>query len=309
MAVLKNPSRKGSASKPSIVPVTPDRKAIECFLAAISGNGDDDALSKAQEVVYDAWEQTTSRSRTARARKALTISTLCADAYNLLAGEAKTPEETRDLYVRGVEAGQLALGPEGFEEFAGHFWGFLETRPYMRARHGLAMALLQLGEEDAALEHFRAMLTLNPNDNQGIRYLLLAGLLRQGDLAGAKALLASYADEWSASWLYTKALIAFREDTGDEPATLKLLKDARSSNEHVPAILAGIEQPVLNESRYVTMGGPDEATSYVIEFGDAWKNTPGSIAWLIDKAGPVSPKRQPAKTRTGKPSGAILSKK
>ena len=283
-----------------MVPVTPDRQAIESFLAAITGGRDDDALSKAQELMYDAWERTTSRSRIALARKALTISPLCADAYNLLADEAKTPEEARELYIRAVEAGELALGPEGFEEFDGHFWGFLDTRPYMRARHGLAMTLLQLGEEDAALEHFRAMLKLNPNDNQGIRYLLLAGLLRRGDLAGAKALLASYADEWSANWLYTRALIAFREGTGDKPATLKLLKDARSSNEHVPAILAGIERPVLNESGYVTMGGPDEATCYVLEFGKAWKDTPGAIAWLIDKAGPASPKRPPAKTRAPK---------
>lgn len=301
MSVPKKPPRKTTAPKPSLVPVMPDQKAIEGFLAAIGEGSDDDALSKAQQVMYDAWERTTSRSRIALARKALAISPLCADAYNLLADEAKTPEEARDLYLRGVEAGQLAIGPEGFEEFDGHFWGFLETRPYMRARQGLATTLLRLGEEDAALEHFRAMLKLNPNDNQGIRYLLLAGLLRRGDLAGAKALLASYADEWSANWLYTRALIAFRENAGAKPATLKLLKDARSSNRHVPAILAGIEPPVLNEGGYVTVGGPDEATYYVLEFGKAWKDTPGAIDWLIDKASPASPKRPPAKTRIPQP--------
>lgn len=288
-------------TKPSMVPVTPDRPAIEGFLSSITGGSDDDALSKAQEMMYDAWERTTSRSRIALARKALAMSPLCADAYNLLADEAKTPEEARDLYIRGVEAGQMALGPKGFEEFDGHFWGFLETRPYMRARQGLAMTLLQLGDEDAALEHFRAMLKLNPNDNQGIRYLLLAGLLRRGDLTGTRTLLASYADEWSANWLYTRALIAFHEGAGDKPATLKLLKDARSSNVHVPGILAGIEPPVLNENGYLTMGGPDEATYYVHEFGKAWKDTPGAITWLIERTGPISPKSLPAKTRASKP--------
>ena len=38
--------------------------------------------------MYEAWEQTTSRSRIALARKALGISPLCADAYVLLAEEA-----------------------------------------------------------------------------------------------------------------------------------------------------------------------------------------------------------------------------
>ena len=37
----------------------------------------------------------------------------------------------------------MALGPRGFKQYAGHFWGFLETRPYMRARAGLAGTLLQ----------------------------------------------------------------------------------------------------------------------------------------------------------------------
>src|SRR2546421_12928373 len=48
----------------------------------------------------------------------------------------------------------------------GHFWGFLETRPYMRARAGLASTLLQLGDIDSALAHYRDMLKLIPNDNQ-----------------------------------------------------------------------------------------------------------------------------------------------
>ena len=160
----------------------PDRRAMESYLAAIAGQGRDDAIAKAQDIMYDAWDRATSRSRITLARKALAISPLCADAYNLLAEEAGSVQEARDLYARGVEAGELALGAEGFEEYAGHFWGFLETRPYMRARAGLAIALIKLGDESAAIEHLRAMLKLNPNDNQGIRYLLLGCLLRPGVL-------------------------------------------------------------------------------------------------------------------------------
>jgi tetratricopeptide (TPR) repeat protein len=85
------------------------------------------------------------------------------------------------LRARTRRWGELALGPEGFKEYDGHFWGFLETRPYMRARHGLALALLKLGEEEEAMKHFRAMLKLNPGDNQGIRYLLLGCLLKRNE--------------------------------------------------------------------------------------------------------------------------------
>ena len=172
MPVSKKPRAKKAGKTPpssaAAAPALPDRRAMERFLAAIGGRGGDDPTGKAQDVMYEAWEQTSSRSRIALARKALGISPLCADAYVLLAEEAaRSLEEARDHYAKGVEAGELALGPEGFAEYEGEFWGFLETRPYMRARLGLALTLLKLGDEDGAIGHFRDMLRLNPNENRG----------------------------------------------------------------------------------------------------------------------------------------------
>jgi tetratricopeptide (TPR) repeat protein len=283
-AALKT-SRKVSAPA-----ALPDRRAMESFLAAIAGRRGDDATTKAQDVMYEAWEQTTSRSRVALARKALGISPLCADAYVLLAEEARSVEEARDYYAKGVEAGELALGPRGFKEYAGHFWGFLETRPYMRARAGLAGTLVQLGDVAGALAHYRDMLQLNPNDNQGIRYALAGCLLRQDDDSALKELLAAHEDG-SAFWLYTQALVAFRESGEDEQAAA-LVRNAWSANEHVPAILAGAKPPVISDNGYVTMGGPDEATYYVTECGAAWHRTSGAVAWLTKLAATLAPKRR-----------------
>ena len=287
MPAPKKPGRKATSIVPQPKTKTavaggalPDRRAMESYLAAIGARSRDDAIAKAQDVMYEAWDRTTSRSRIALAHKALTISPLCADAYNLLAAEAATPAEERDLYARGLDAGELALGPEGFEEYDGHFWGFLETRPYMRARHGLALALLRLGEEEEAMKHFRAMLKLNPGDNQGIRYLLLGCLLKRNDIAVVKELLAAYEDEWSAYWLYTRALVAFREGLAPEQQAVRLVQDAWSANQHVPAILAGAEPAVTSRSGYITTGGADEATDYVRDCGPAWRQTPGAVAWL-----------------------------
>ena len=111
------------------------RRAMESYLATIAGRSRNDAITKAQDVMYDAWERTTSRSRVALARKALGISPLCADAYNLLAEEAGSVEEARDLYAKAVDAGELALGPKGFKEYAGHFWG-IPRNPPLHARQG-----------------------------------------------------------------------------------------------------------------------------------------------------------------------------
>ncbi len=269
---------------------------MESVLAAIGARSRDDAIARAQEVMYEAWDRVTSRSRIALAHKALAISPLCADAFNLLAEEAASPAEARDLYARGLDAGELALGPEGFEEYEGHFWGFLETRPYMRARHGLALALLDLGEEAAAVEHFRAMLKLNPGDNQGIRYLLLGCLLRRDDAAAVKELLGAYEDEWSAYWLYTRALVAFRDGHAAEKKTARVVQDAWSANQHVPAILAGVEPPATSENGYITVGGADEATDYVRACGPAWRQTPGAVVWLNKQVSALPRKPQVSPT-------------
>jgi hypothetical protein len=62
------------------------------------------------------------------------------------------------------------------------------------------------------------MLKLNPNDNQGIRYVLAGCLLRRDNDSELKELLAAHEDG-SAFWLYTRALVAFRESgDGDEQA-------------------------------------------------------------------------------------------
>lgn len=298
MPVSKKPRAKKTKKVPSrseaaATPAPPDRRAMEGFLAAISGRGGDEPTAKAQDMMYEAWEQTTSRSRIALARKALGISPLCADAYVLLAEEAaRSVEEARDFYAKGVEAGELALGPEGFAEYAGHFWGFLETRPYMRARVGLALTLLKLSDEDGAISHFRDMLRLNPNDNQGIRYLLAGCLLRRGEEVALKELLASYKDEGSAFWLYTQALLAFRDGGEEDERATRLAREAWDANEHVPAILAGTKPPAPSEEGYITMGGPDEATDYVKECGSAWHRTPGAVAWLTKAVTDLPSKRR-----------------
>jgi len=86
---------------------------MESFLAAIAGHRGDDATAKAQDVMYEAWERNTSRSRIALARKALGISPLCADAYVLLAEEAQSIEEARDLYIpRASKPASWRSGPK-----------------------------------------------------------------------------------------------------------------------------------------------------------------------------------------------------
>ena len=141
----------------------PDPRAIELILAQLGDNQRPRGLDAAQEIIWDAWETGDRRRRIALAKKALKLSPLCADAYVLLAQEtARSIDEELQLYHQGVEAGEKALGKAAFRDDAGHFWGILETRPYMRALHGLAQSFWKSGAREEAVKHYQDMLRLNP---------------------------------------------------------------------------------------------------------------------------------------------------
>ena len=232
-------------------------------------------LQRAQEVCYQAFD-THGRRRVQLARQALQICPDCADAYVILAEQAGTLEAERDNYAKGVTAGQRALGAEGFEEHAGHFWGVSSTRPYMRARFGLAQCLEQLGRLEEAVDHYQEMLRLNPSDNQGVRYVLMPRLLQLGrDVEAARLLKES--EEQSANWAYARALLAFRL-SGRSAAACSQLREAFRANSHVPELLLEAESPPMPP--HYSPGSPEEAIVCAEELRPAFAQTEGALDWL-----------------------------
>ena len=265
---------------------------MEGMWRELGAGPEDEALGEAQDLIYEAWEAADGRSRYALARRALKISPLCADAWLILAERPSlSAPDRREFLERGVKAGELALGEDGFTEYEGHFWGFLETRPYMRARHLLAEDLWQSGDREAAIEHLREMLSLNPGDNQGLRYVLLAWLLHMGDDIAVDAHLRQHSDEASAFICYTQALFAFRTGRGEDAARLAA-EEAWACNHHVPKLLARKGEPRYEDTGYYTLGGEDEAAYYVEEYGFAWKGTPGAIDWLAEVTKDLKPRQR-----------------
>jgi len=129
---------------------------------------------------------------------------------------------------KAVAAGERSLGAEYFEENKGHFWGLMETRPYMRARYRLADLLLDAGRASEAIGHLEALLDLNPNDNQGIREVLLGPYLAGDRLDGARRLLLTYKDDDSAVFAWGRMLEKLL--SGDFDRAAKLLQQARRNN-------------------------------------------------------------------------------
>src|SRR5205809_704370 len=138
-----------------------DPRSMQHATAELAGGllGRREHREKAQELIDGAWEAD-GPDRARMAREALDIYPECADAYSILAGEAATPEQKRELYSKAMAAGKRALGPRGLDEFTGQLWEEPVTRSYMLAREGLAAALWDLGEREEALAHLRGMLRL-----------------------------------------------------------------------------------------------------------------------------------------------------
>ncbi len=179
-----------------------------------------------------------------------------------------------------MEAAERALGPEFFAENVGHFWGISETRSYMRARLGVADALNAIGRTEEGIEHYRDLLRLNPNDNQGVRYALLPALVAAGCDVEAARLLKEYGEE-SAIWAYAQVLLAFRL-SGRTEAAARELRAALRINPHVPELLAS-DSPIPRPPQYAP-GSFEEACIAVEELRGAFQGTPGAVDWIAGES-------------------------
>lgn len=242
--------------------------------------GDTDTLHRAQDLIYEAWEMDSRKERILLAQRALEISPDCADAYCLLAEEkARSLPEEIYYYEMGVKAGERAIGKRTFKEDKGHFWGIFETRPYMRARVELARCLWIAGQEKEAVAHLKEMLELNPNDNQGVRSILINFLFVLDDLKGVKELLDRYKEDYMAEWLYSKVLYLFL--TEDTPIKARsFLKKATAKNLYIPDFLIGRRKIPRELPSGYTLGSEEEAIAYACHAQIAWNKHPGALAWL-----------------------------
>lgn len=248
---------------------------------------DDDArdrLLQAEELALQALEESDHEKRVALARKALSISDDCARALTLLAEDAaESLEESAHYYHRAMEAARRAVGARAFAEFEEHgmFWGALETRPYMVAKAGYADTLWALERTTEALHEYEELLRLNPDDNQGIRYILAIRYLDIGYLDKAHALLETY-DEEGTWWSYTRALHDFlvRPEGSD---ARKIRAVALKANAHVLDYFTGKRRMPKALPDYYSPGSLEEAVLYAHEARTTWRAKPGAIEWL--KAG------------------------
>ena len=241
------------------------------------------AASRAQDAAYSAMSSQ-GRERKRFIKEALELDPDCTDALNLQAEDAlpHDPELALQRYERARDAARRALDPSHFHEDVGHFWGILETRPYIRSLCGIAQTLTLMGRDAEARQVYDEILTLNEHDNTGARYAMAGCLLRLQDHKALRHLRRRFSDEDSLVWAYAETLILFRE-RGDSAVARRALKEAIEENAYLAELLlTGAPEPI--PSSY-TFGSREEAAVHLPYLLGAWQRTPGALEWLESNLG------------------------
>ncbi|WP_438749642.1 tetratricopeptide repeat protein [Pararhizobium sp. O133] len=237
--------------------------------------------SPADEIVDNAWDADTLAKRIKFARQALDLDLDALDAYNLLGIHAATHAERIALFREAVRIGERQFAPY-IAETAGQdaeeagWWSFIGTRPWMRAQHNLGLALLEAGDRQEAISVFQTLLKLNPNDNQGIRMLLMRIAAEDGDYGACKLLFVDYPDDWSLDFIATRLLV--------DIATRKKIDFAAhfaaigENNRYLLPLLSTAAKadrwPRPPQTDMITFGSKDAAAIYLDAFRKAWQRRP-----------------------------------
>jgi tetratricopeptide (TPR) repeat protein len=204
-------------------------------------------------------------------RRAVKIDPLHADAHNHLgiaSLDARKLKDAEQHFRAAVDGGGRRVERDGRLVP----WPILENRPYLRALGNLALALAEQRKWAEALAIHQRMLELNPNDNQGVRYLIGVEHLQVGDNQGAiEAFKKCIGEEVGCAFgLALARLRAFgsSEDVG-EP-----LLNGFAANRYVAPMLLGERWERLDAFHATNMAEPEWAADVVKAQADLWHAVP-----------------------------------
>ena len=142
-----------------------------------------------------------------------------------------------------------------------------------------AQLLWENGEKEKAIKQYKYMLKLNPNDNQGVRDVLLPNLLELNRLDEAQELYLQYKEDISANWKFGKLLLDIKNNVSIDEIEMQY-KNCIESNPYIVPFLLG-NKKLPNEMPYFYgIGDENEAVFYVLLAGDAWHGDEKSMKVL-----------------------------
>jgi tetratricopeptide (TPR) repeat protein len=238
-------------------------------------------VEQAQTLVQRAREEPSMPKARKLAEQALKLDPNCVDAMLVRAQTRKLSEKEYIEELRAaVLTGERSLGEARFREDRGRFWGLVETRPYMRARSELAMALNGAGRSREAAEEFAAMLELNPNDNQGVRDYLLGLYLALSELDRAAGLFRQYEEDGTAVFAWGRVFLLML--SGKRAEAVGALEQAFRTNPWTAKVLFSGNPPADPPSWGI--GDQDEGEHAAVALLPAVIEHPDIVVWMAKES-------------------------
>jgi tetratricopeptide (TPR) repeat protein len=251
--------------KPEIHPPTKETHVIH--LTPVTNRAADDIFDEGMEH----WWAEDRRGAAKLFRRALELDPQHADAHNHLGIvnlEARKLKAAEQHFRAAIDGGQHHLERDGAEVH----WGFIENRPYLRGLANLALLLAEQKKWAEALAIHRQMLQLNPNDNQGVRYLIGPECLRANDDEGAiNAFQKCMHEEVGCS--FGLALAKLRAQ-GSSAELGEALLTGFAANRYVAPMLLGDTWERLDAFHGTNMAEPEWAHDVIAAQADLWQAVP-----------------------------------
>ncbi len=159
-------------------------------------------------------------------------------------------------------------------------WVFIDNRPFLRVYHALGLEHRMRGADTAALEMWETLLSMNSDDNQGIRALAIDSYLNVGRDEDALSLATRYPDVTLPQTLYGRVLALYRLDR--QPEAEEALAFAAK---HLPRVAQELAKKRHRKPRdlredSVIIGSPEQAYLYWQDSGALWKESPGALDFI-----------------------------
>jgi tetratricopeptide (TPR) repeat protein len=202
---------------------------------------------------------------------------------------------TKDLYSKGNAQDALhmlrttidsaeKLFPSSFELGKDLLpWGFLDNRPYLNLLGEYATLLDMVDGPSKAIPFYEKIVSLNPNDNQGIRGYLATAYLKTDRLDELLLLDKKYPRDLLPNLKVATILALYKLNRVDEAK--KLIKKIKKYFKHVFTEILKTDhiEPLDLLPDRVTVGGDDEAWVYWQDQGTLWMATKGARDFLRDE--------------------------
>lgn len=179
-----------------------------------------------------------------------------------------------------VSIGLQAIPSEFSWESSRLDWGSIANRPFLRAYHKLGLYCLRQDRFGESELIFSRLLSVSPNDNLGVRYMLPKVWFKLGKPEMVVSLCQKYDDSApEISYSLALALVIQKQEYKASKALKQAIKEMPLVRKEL--LKKRHTRPKGMREGYISHGGADQAYAYWEEYGECWSSSISAMELLL----------------------------